>query len=309
METLQIPSNNKSDINIEDKINIGQNNQNKIDIFNDTDCNMENDFDKDYKENTQDNEKLKKNVDIFGVKYKESKTLNKKVPLPPWNQLISDRRDVVAIGKINVKEYSNFLRNFVKSASSRRCCIIETGHLLIYSSTSEDKGYLLDLKKMEKIVFEGYASSIKNNGKLVAIKLKWSFGSVTITLSEDEISEWKEPIFVIHENSEIYELTKKFNWTHRRKPTFNTTLNEEIDAYYNDIMEQNDADDEIEYDENKYIKQLEFIHPSRGQLNIHEDLKKLINNSSMISGDGSRYDTPRPDRKLEKKMMVGDYED
>uniref|UniRef100_A0A0N4Z909 PH domain-containing protein n=1 Tax=Parastrongyloides trichosuri TaxID=131310 RepID=A0A0N4Z909_PARTI len=263
-------------------------------IFDDTSYNVEMDLNKTVDASTDTIDNLKKTVEIYGIRYKESKNLNKKVTLPLWNQLLSNRKDVVTIGKINIKEHGRFLSHFGKTTISRRCCITESGHLLIYSTTQEDKGHLLDLKKMEKIVFEGYSTTTKHNRKLVSIKLKWSFGSVTLTLFEDEISEWKEPIFVIHESCDVYELTKKFHWTHRRKPIFNTTLNEEIDTYYNHSIMIGEHSDSIEYDENEYLKKLELVHPSRAQIDIHEGLEKLITNSSVISQDGSRYDTPRP---------------
>uniref|UniRef100_A0A0N5BWX8 PH domain-like protein n=1 Tax=Strongyloides papillosus TaxID=174720 RepID=A0A0N5BWX8_STREA len=308
MESLQIVSKNNINLNVDHNASFGESNHRAVDIFNDTDCDLNDESNKTCESFSRKNKKLVRTVKIFGKVYNESKNFTNKTLLPQWSELLNNRKDIVTIGDIYVKEDKGFIKNFLKSPSHKHCCILETGHLLIYSSTSKNEGYLLDLKKIDKIVFEGYANSLKHNGKYVTIKLKWNFGSIILLLSENEISEWKEPIFVIHENSDIYKFTKKFYWTHRSKPNFTNTSNGEIDTYDNSTMLFNDSNIEIEYDEKKYQDQLEHIRPSKGELDIHKNAGKIDIDSSLVNENGLRYDTPRPERKSESRIVIGDYE-
>uniref|UniRef100_A0A0K0F7Y0 PH domain-like protein n=1 Tax=Strongyloides venezuelensis TaxID=75913 RepID=A0A0K0F7Y0_STRVS len=308
MESLQVVSKNNMDLNVDHNASFCQGSDRAVDIFNDTDCDLNDESNKTYKSFSRKNKKIIRTVKMFGKVYNESKNLTNKILLPQWSELLNNRKDVVTIGDIYVKEDKGFIKNFLKSPSHKHCCILETGHLLIYSSISKNEGYLLDLKQIDKIVFEGYANSFKKNGKYVTIKLKWNFGSIVLLLSENEIPEWKEPIFVIHENSDIYEFTKKFYWSHRNKSNFTNTSNREIDTYENSTILSNDSNIEIEYDEKKYQDQLELIRPCKGELDIHKIASKIDIDSSLVNENGSRYDTPRPERKSESRVVIGDYE-
>uniref|UniRef100_A0AC35UI96 PH domain-containing protein n=1 Tax=Rhabditophanes sp. KR3021 TaxID=114890 RepID=A0AC35UI96_9BILA len=240
----------------------------------------------------------KNKVEIAGIVYKESKSLYKKVELPLWNELT--KTDVISIGNIHVKENANILTSLYKVMARKRCCIVKSGHLLIYSCSSEKKGHLLDLKKIVKIVFEGYNKNCESK-RFVSIKLKWAFGSVELALHENEIDTWKEPIFRIHERCGVFAFDSSFNFSTKRKSIFETTLNDDLEPYFNS------ADDSVDDD----IFNTSFLaaHSSGAETDIHQP-KMLHTNSSIISEDGLRFDTPRPmvtEQKIEGEGDGGTF--
>jgi hypothetical protein len=139
---------------------------------------------------------------VFRVRVQAS--LKKMVDLPPmsiWDRLQSPETLLRARLSLHTRT-KGFLFHNDSDEMWRQCLLSDRGYLIIYAKEAALKGYSLDVTQAKKMKFSSSKIlSTKSNCKQYSphlhtsvVTIKWSFGSVSLTLPTYGADRWRQTI-------------------------------------------------------------------------------------------------------------------